>query len=134
MLPAMRTLRTILLWLGLLLLLTSVVLALALIESSTVFGNVSWRCEGPETGGGVECTVNPSSDALATVFLPGVTLPLVCALVGIGFLLGAIALGQTATAPRTPTRPAAQTPVPQPHGQPRQVAPQAPPGHPQHRG
>ncbi|WP_147453913.1 hypothetical protein [Nocardiopsis sp. Huas11] len=128
----MRTLRTILLWLGLLSLVVSVVLALALVEANAISGGVSWRCEvqSPESQ---ECTVTTGSSILADLDLWGVTLPVVSALVGIGFLLGAIALGQTTAAP-SPIVAAPPPPAPYPGPQ-QQRAPQPPPGHhPQHRG
>ncbi|MFE3456893.1 hypothetical protein ACFXKD_05050 [Nocardiopsis aegyptia] len=134
----MRILRTILLWLGLLSLLVSVVLALAMVESNQISGGLSWQCQ-VQSAEFQECTVMTGSSTLAELDLAGVSLPMVSALVGIGFLLGAIALGQTTAAP------AAQAPVPaQPvaagqhapyPGPQQQRAPQPPPGHhPQHRG
>jgi hypothetical protein len=122
----MRTLRTILLWAGLVFLLASVALALVWIEETSVQGGVSWLCEAGAASGTTECTVMTGSSELARLDLFGVTLPVVLALVGIGFLLAAIALGQSPVEPQGP-QPMAPT-APYAYGQPQHRAPQPPTG------
>ena len=134
--PVMRILRTILLWLGLLSLLLSVVLALVMFESNQVSGGISWQCQ-VQSAEFQECTVMTGSSTLVELDLAGVSLPMVSALVGIGVLLGAIALGQTVAVPAAPVPPqpvAAAQHAPYPGPQ-QQRAPQPPPGHhPRQRG
>lgn len=129
----MRTLRTILIWLGFTFLVVSIGLALALADASTIFGGISWRCPAPTTDGTVECTVITGSSTLASLGLYSVSFPVVSALVGIGLLVGANTLGQSLAAQQVPVAPAAQAPAPQPYAQPQHRTPQPPPGQ-QYRG